>query len=517
VEKTRSNNVHTVIFSDLHLSDAELPHEKSPLWKKFRQKQFFIDESFSKLLGKVHHQIREVNENRIELILNGDIFDFDSVMAMPRSKTFKVSSHEKSRGLNSEEHKSLFKITKILDDHDVWLDALRRFILNDGQVKGVENKIVFIIGNHDIELHWPKVQNRIVERLNLPDHLKQNVIFCEWFYVSMNDTLVEHGNQYDPYCMCNNPINPLVEKRKKIIIRLPFGNLANKYMVNGMGLKNPHNENSFLMNAAGFIRYFVKYEAKLQPFLIFYWLEGAIRTFCVYMAEGLLPPLKDPFTLKDRVLSMAKRSQCSPEKLQLLREYHAHPAVYRPLMVLRELWLDRVFFLILIIWGCFQFFSTANVFVHVSAWWFFIPVFVCLPFFTLYSKSVMSEVRAHMEQAEKKIRDVATVMDVKRVIQGHTHIPAHREVRGVEFLNTGSWTPIFHDAECEKPYGQRLFAWVKPLSEEELDDSHDVAQNRLNQSEEVSGNQEAVSHRQSQLCEWRDGKITVMPKTAEEG
>jgi UDP-2,3-diacylglucosamine pyrophosphatase LpxH len=79
----------------------------------------------------------------IELVLNGDIFDFDSVMVIPESPGFHVSWLERKRGLNAEEPKSRFKIETILEDHPLFVQALRAFVL-----KG--HRVVFVIGNHDL-------------------------------------------------------------------------------------------------------------------------------------------------------------------------------------------------------------------------------------------------------------------------------------------------------------------------------------------------------------------------------
>src|SRR5690606_13806811 len=153
----------------------------------------------------------------IELVLNGDIFDFDSVMAMPEKPSFTVRWLEKRRGLNSEEQKSSFKMNVILEDHRVWVEAIREFIL-----KG--KRVIFVIGNHDVELHWPAVRQAFFNNLDLPTPFEDHVRFCEWFYISNGDTHIEHGNQYDSYSLCSNPINPLIKKGSKSYIRIPFGN-----------------------------------------------------------------------------------------------------------------------------------------------------------------------------------------------------------------------------------------------------------------------------------------------------
>jgi len=465
---------HTIVISDLHLSDAEPVHEGNPLWKKFRRKEYFIDNDVVSFLEKIDSKI----DTPVELVLNGDIFDFDSVMSVPRNNEFSFTTYERLRGLNSEEHKSEFKIKCILRDHDHLCKGLKDFVQ-----KG--NRLIFIIGNHDVELHWPKVQEALISSIIPNDSFREQVTICEWYYISEGDTLIEHGNQYDPYCLCSNPINPTVKSRGKEIIRLPFGNLANKFMINGMGLKNPHHDSSFIMSGFEFAKYFFKYEIRIQPFLVATWFFGALRTLIVYTREAWLPALKDPLTFTKRIEEIAKKSQTTSKELLMLRAFHAHPAVYNPFMVLRELWLDRAILLILIVWGCFQFFSTTNLVITVSYWWFLVPFFICLPFFAWYSQGVNSDVRAHAKAAESKIATVGKALNVKRIIQGHTHHLGHRFIDDVEYINTGAWTQLFHDVECEKPYGRKPFAWIRPSED---------------------------GNRISTLCEWKDGQFFLITK-----
>src|SRR5690606_13060474 len=149
--------------------------------------------------------------------------------------------------------KSLYKTKIILKQHFIFINALKTFI-KDG------HKVIFIIGNHDIEFYWPSTQKEIISSLTETREEESRVTFCEWFYVSQKDTLIEHGHQYDSYCLCLDPINPLIIRNKKFKIRLPFGNLANRYMLNRIGLKNPHDEKSFIKTSMEFVEFFFKYE-----------------------------------------------------------------------------------------------------------------------------------------------------------------------------------------------------------------------------------------------------------------
>jgi UDP-2,3-diacylglucosamine pyrophosphatase LpxH len=390
--------------------------------------------------------------------LNGDIFDFDSVMAIPKDSNLHVNWLERLRGLSSEESKSRFKIRMILESHTVWVDALKRFVL-------AGNQVVFVIGNHDMELHWPSVRQDILDYLQLSPDKTSRVRFCEWFYISNQDTLIEHGNQYDAYCLCSNPIHPLIKKGSRILVRLPFGNLAGKYMVNGMGLLNPHATNSFIKESVwDYVSFYYKYVMRTQPFLLWTWFWSALVTLVYSITEGFLPALRDPLTVDARIEDIAKRANASVLVVLALKEVHVHPAIFNPIKILRELWLDRAILLGLIIFGSLQFFSFLNIFTNVSFWWFVIPMIVLMPAFIFYANSVESEVDSTQKAAFHMAPLSARITRVKRIVQGHTHLEGHQQVEAVEVLNTGTWSPAYHDVECKQPYGRKCFAWIKPVN-----------------------------------------------------
>ena len=145
---------YTAIISDLHLTDPEPPRHKTksrhPLWKKFKTKDFYIDES---LVQFIDHIQMQAGENKVELVLNGDIFDFDSVMSLPTKPIYKMNWIETRRGLFPQQEKSLFKIKIILEEHKPFIEALSRFVKNG-------NKLVIIPGNHDVEMLFLEVQNK---------------------------------------------------------------------------------------------------------------------------------------------------------------------------------------------------------------------------------------------------------------------------------------------------------------------------------------------------------------------
>ncbi|MEZ0392922.1 MAG: hypothetical protein ACAH59_11950 [Pseudobdellovibrionaceae bacterium] len=445
---------YSAIVSDLHLCEAEPVNLKYPLWKKFKTRQFFYDEVFASFL---RHLSEKSKGEPVELILNGDIFDFDSVMSRPEKPTFRFHWLEEKRGLYPRPERSKFKIQVILKHHAQWVQALRTFILQG-------NHAVFVIGNHDLELHFPDVQEEILTALDLGTE-RERVRFCEWFYISNQDTLIEHGNQYDPYCMCEDPVNPFIQGYNYKSIRLPFGNLACRYILNGMGFFNPHVESNFIMSLREYVAFFFKYIWRAQPLLIWDWFFGAMATLVVSLSDRLLTPIKDPLKIEDKVNQISAKSNAEPRMVRELKELSDPPATTNPFLIARELWLDRAFLIMIAFLCVFELMILAKQFFDVSFFWAFIPLMMLLPFFLFYSKSVTSLVSSFKEPDERILASASAITKVNRIIYGHTHLIRHEMIGAVEHLNSGCWSPAFTDVECTKAIDQKTFVWLQPSAQ----------------------------------------------------
>ncbi|MGE3973158.1 MAG: metallophosphoesterase [Bdellovibrionales bacterium] len=443
---------YTAIISDLHLCEAEPIHSKFPLWKKFKTKEFFYDTKFQQFL---EHIQKQAHGNSVELILNGDIFDFDSVVALPDRPPYRISWLEASRGMFPQEPKSLFKIQKIIEDHPTWFAALSDFVKNG-------NRAVFVIGNHDLELHYLKIQAEIVDALKLNDEEKKHVRFNEWFYVSNGDSVIEHGNQYDPYCVCQNPVNPLIQKYNQIEIRLPFGNLASRYMINGMGFFNPHADSNYIMSSREYLNFFTNYLLKSQPFIIWAWFWGAMMTLLQSFTDRLRAELKDPLTIEDKVNDIARRANATPRMVRELAELRVHPASSDPMIIARELWLDRALLVVIAFVLTYILFMQIKLIWNISLFWMFIPLFLYFPFFTFYAKSITPKTVQYKEPKERILSIAGQITNTRRVIYGHTHVIRHEWVGEIEHLNSGTWSPAFLDVECTRPVGKKAYVWLEP-------------------------------------------------------
>ncbi len=137
-------------------------------------------------------------DEEVFLILNGDIFDFmkmDYKGAHTRYITEAVSS---------------WKLDQVLESHQLVFKALRHFLQH-------ENKnVFFVIGNHDFDLIWPALQEKIRNHLGK----SKRVDFAYSFeYEKLH---VEHGNLQDPFYK-NDVKRPFTSYKGQKLLNLPVG------------------------------------------------------------------------------------------------------------------------------------------------------------------------------------------------------------------------------------------------------------------------------------------------------
>lgn len=443
---------YTAIISDLHLCEAEPVNRKYPLWKKYKTRQFFFDTDFRDFLAEIE---KLAKGEPIELIFNGDTFDFDSVTKTPKDPPYRLSRIEKTMGLFSQSDKSVFKIKTILNDHPIFMNSLRDFV-------GRGHRIVFVIGNHDLEMIWPDVQRIITKAICPRPELQENVRFCEFFYISNQDTLVEHGHQYDPYCRAEDPIHPFVLRYNRIETKIPFGNLACRYMINAMGFFNPYTESNYIMSVREYARFFFRYIARAQPLLILTWLRGATLTMAHTLRDRLRVPLKDPMVVEERIEEIARRSNSKARVVRELRELAVPSAASQPFQIARELWLDRAVIVLLFFLLCFQGLILVKQVFELSFFWLFIPLLLFTPFFIFYSASFQSKVASFKEPKENILATAGYLTGTRRVVYGHTHIVRHEIIGPIEHLNSGTWSPAFKDVDSTQIMELKTFVWLSP-------------------------------------------------------
>ena len=440
---------NTIVVSDLHLTEIQPLDERRPLWMSYKGKDHIIDGYFSDMLDYFESEV----QGEIELVLNGDTFDFDTILALPDDR--EVDWLSNMRGLGTEEWMSLFKMDVIINDHPVWFGAVKNFIANG-------NRVVFIVGNHDIELYWPSVQQRIYDVLETDD---EYVTFCNSFYISEQDTYIAHSHQFDPNCVVKDMVNPLVQVGGEPMMRLPFGNLATRYVLNGIGWLNPHCHTNYIKSLGDYLRSLVKY-LRLQPLMVWSWLWGSAVAFILSLRYHLMPAMKDPLLVEEKIATIAEQSKATPAMVRRLRALKAPSACSNPINIFRELWLDRMLMLFGLLFVAWQILLHINLATPISMIWFLVPFVLLLPGLMVYALGIEPRVSNKCLLTEERAEYIVKITGVKRVIFGHTHLAEHFMVGPAEYLNTGCWAPAFSEPECINKINKQTLAWIKPEGEE---------------------------------------------------
>lgn len=443
--------VQTFVLSDLHLTEAHHPDPRRPLWMAYKREDHFIDEDFAQLLA---HAKEACGDEPAELVLNGDIFDFDAVTQLPEDPPARIDWLARVRGLASEEWMSAFKMEVIIRDHPVWFSALREFIARG-------NRVVFVAGNHDVELAWPSVQRLIAEALDVEVN-GDSLVFCEWFYLSGNDTYISHGHQYDPNCVVQNPIDPLIEVHGRPRVRIPFGDLAGRYMLNGMGYFNPNATENYIMSALQYVRFFLRYMLLTQPLLLWSWFWSAMATLWISLTEHWRPPMRDPLRVDEKVADVARRSNTTPAVVRKLEALNVASACAHPVNIMKVLWLDRGLLFLLLMFACWQLILHINVALPISTLWVFVPIACVLPPYLVYASRVKATVFDKPLLNTARAELIHKITGAKTVVFGHTHKPLLEQVGPVRYLNGGFWSAAFAEPECKNRIGTQTFVWIRP-------------------------------------------------------
>jgi UDP-2,3-diacylglucosamine pyrophosphatase LpxH len=163
-----------LVVSDLHLADS------ASILECFGDTQQSAFEGLLGMASQSHHIYSSLfgQANNVELIINGDTFDF--LTTRPYDTT----------GMTRPEV-ALQKLDKIIAAHEAFFAVLRSFIDVPGR------SITFLAGNHDIELCFAEVRERICTTI-VGATSDARIYFCPTrFYRPLPDVYIEHGNHYD--------------------------------------------------------------------------------------------------------------------------------------------------------------------------------------------------------------------------------------------------------------------------------------------------------------------------------
>jgi UDP-2,3-diacylglucosamine pyrophosphatase LpxH len=155
------------------------------------------------LLGYTEGPFRDV---AVTLVFNGDTFDL-----LKTSLDGIWPTHvDATVGLG--------KLERIMKAHGHFFDAVATFL----RTGPAERRVAFLQGNHDQDIAFGELQQRIVSRLAPPDG---DAVTFPGLSLRMGDVHIEHGSQQDPM-FAVEPDAPFIERDGKRLLNLPWGSVA---------------------------------------------------------------------------------------------------------------------------------------------------------------------------------------------------------------------------------------------------------------------------------------------------
>lgn len=422
-----------LVISDLHLGEDLRPGGANVSYLRHLAK---LERELENFLA--HYTRQRLNERPWRLVVNGDMVDFMSVMILPDGDEHD-DAEDKLYGLGFGERQSQKKMEKVIARHKGVFTRLGQFV-------EAGNELVIVVGNHDVEFHYPSVQRTLVEWLcgltlgmGASDEARaefaRRIQFCPWFYYKEDLIYVEHGHQYDEYCSFDYLLHPVASDRalnKKSRIALSLAHAGMRYFANQIPDYDPRTAELW-----GFIDY-VKW-AWTQG------LRGAVRLAYFY---GLLVwrVVELCYSLRDvdeerRALHRARLRELSAhwkiaeEKLLALDARRAPPVSRRFFKILAALFIDRMLLGIVAL-------VTAGVLVgHLHGLWKAVGALATLTVFALVNQALN---RLRMGSSSVQLRAATNLIQslvcAPLIVFGHSHTPEQVTLsNGATYFNTGTW------------------------------------------------------------------------------
>ncbi len=250
-----------LIVSDLHLGEGWLTAEGA-----YAPREDFVHNGGFFAFLRYHEALRQAPRHGGRpwlLVFNGDTFDFVQITSLPAEgdeleavygirRYRDLPRNTRRFGAGASRRESVWKFRRIAQGHASFFAALGWFIQHG-------NRLLFIYGNHDLELSWPEVQEALREAILTayaeysdthgpfppldPAQVEAAVQFEPWFYYDpIRGVYIEHGQQYEPSNHIPDLFDPTLPDAPEYLYQ-PSGILMTRYFYNGLEDKLPYSDN----------------------------------------------------------------------------------------------------------------------------------------------------------------------------------------------------------------------------------------------------------------------------------
>jgi UDP-2,3-diacylglucosamine pyrophosphatase LpxH len=421
------------IVSDLHLCDVE---EHADGWKAYKSASAMFDRDLAAVLTE--RLTAGAPEDEQVVVLNGDIIDFDLVTAAPRDPPWPVSRAERRRGMDATEGKSRWKLERVLDDHPDFVGMLVHML-------AAGHLVVYVMGNHDRELHFETVRSAFTARLSARADAEAVTIdldrmrFEPWFFHVPGEIYAEHGQQYDYYTSFRYILEPTIPGRSEPTLALPMGNLSNRELLSEMGFFNPHASN-YILSAYRYFGHWLRHYAFSRRGIAIRWFVGSVVVM-VALLRNKAAFRRHPPDHDRSLVALARRLDMEATTVRALDRLKRPPITDRWYRVMRELWFDRILLVVAMTGGALTL-ALSPVPLWISL---MIPLSSFPLLFAIYEWFARGEtVFSAGHEASEYARAITRLVSTPVVTFGHSHSPQVVPLGpGATYVNTGTWGPIW--------------------------------------------------------------------------
>jgi UDP-2,3-diacylglucosamine pyrophosphatase LpxH len=431
--QTGPQNPTTYLFlSDVHLGSDIVPHVRPWARHAWLRDTPEVD---ARLVSLLNHYRRETPQReRVCLVIAGDFLDLVGVsLAVDKSLVRTAPTREERiHGLGSAADHVVLKVRAIAERHAEVFRALAAFL-------GAGHSLVVVRGNHDVELHWRSAQCAFVEAVaahvdaTMRANVRARIRICPWYFSVRGLFYVEHGHEFDPMCSFGDPLLPVCARDTRRIRAVPFSLMLRQVARPTRGLSSASYEDVSLatylcllgkLGLWGTARIAVRFGRAVR---------GLLREWFHYTFWETPRRVLRARRLHAR---FAAREGLDAPTLERLRSLYTKPAARSLRVVLKSLYLDRVFAVLL-----------AFLLMGVAAWVVrtesLQPGIVMALFgLALGGYGVVGSGRDISATApmRRSAQHLAALFDAKYVIMGHTHQPEVTRVSpGITYVNLGHW------------------------------------------------------------------------------
>ncbi len=422
-----------LVVSDLHLCDAE---DHADRWMAHKHSRWHFDGEFGAML---RDEMGRAEGDGLDLtvVFNGDIVDFDLVTAVPEDPPWPVRRGERRRGLEPTAPRSAWKLRRILQHHPEFVEQVAE-VLQRG------HRLVYVLGNHDRELHFGEVRQVLLDAVDRAARARGwavaagSIRFEPWFFHVPGEIYVEHGQQYDSYSAFRHLLDPVVEVGGEPFLALPMGNVTNRFLLSRMGHFNPFAAD-FILSAWGYAAHWFRHYALSRRGILIPWAWGSLQVMVAML--GLKRRMRrPPADYEGRLQVVAERNGVTADTAARLLRLQHPPVTERFSWIIRELWLDRLALAVGTAIGM------ALLAVLGAPWWASLAIPLLTAVFTqrVLKRRMGGTIsnRAYKQNPERA-RKIAALVGAPLVTFGHTHEPTRVDLPGgATFVDTGAWAPI---------------------------------------------------------------------------